>query len=231
MAIAFFDIDETIIDKGSGRLFFSYLHRKGRISRAKLTKVLFYYVVYKLHFIDMNATIRRTGADLRGRSEQELIEECNLWFEEVVRDHIFAEAEEAVRSHQAAGDKVVLITAATKYISAPLAGHLAVDAYLCTRFEVAFDGTFTGSLIEPSCYGEGKLTWARQFCQEHGEKIEEAAFYSDSISDRPLMEKVGRPIAVNPDPRLRRLAQRRGWPIQIFHRTRARQSSKVRSRR
>ena len=225
MAIAFFDIDETIIHKGSGRLYFDYLYREGRISRAKLAKVLFYYGVYKFHLIDMNATIRRTAADLKGRPEAELVEECDAWFDAVVREYIFAEAEEAVRSHQDAGDEVVLISAATKYISAPLARHLSVDAYLCTRLEVA-DGIFTGAMIEPSCYGEGKVTWAQRYCREHGGRLEDASFYTDSISDRPLMEVVGRPIAVNPDPRLRRLAGKKGWPVHWFRRTPARTNTR-----
>ncbi|MEO1336693.1 MAG: haloacid dehalogenase-like hydrolase, partial [Myxococcota bacterium] len=65
----------------------------------------------------------------------------------------------------------------------------------------------------PMCFGRGKLELGRAYLESHDERLNDATFYTDSMSDLPMMEAVGHPVAVNPDPRLRRTAKDRGWPI------------------
>jgi phosphoserine phosphatase len=65
----------------------------------------------------------------------------------------------------------------------------------------------------PFCYGPGKVQRAERWAAEHGVELEQSYFYTDSLSDLPMLERVGQPRIVNPDPRLRREANRRGWPI------------------
>jgi phosphoserine phosphatase len=67
------------------------------------------------------------------------------------------------------------------------------------------------------CYGPGKVVWAERFAAEYDVDLAASTFYTDSISDLPLLERVGQPVAVNPDLRLRRLARRRGWPAERFY--------------
>ena len=80
-------------------------------------------------------------------------------------------------------------------------------------FEVGADGCYTGRLAGTLCYGPGKLEQASRFAAERGETLAASAFYTDSASDLPVLEAVGAPVAVNPDPRLRRVASKRGWPV------------------
>ena len=75
----------------------------------------------------------------------------------------------------------------------------------------------TGNVVEPPCYGDGKVTWAQRYADEHNATLSTAYFYTDSHSDQPLLELVGHPIAVNPDARLKRVAHKRGWPIEMFY--------------
>jgi phosphoserine phosphatase len=91
---------------------------------------------------------------------------------------------------------------------------LKIEHVVSTVFEVDERGCFTGRAVQPLCLGEGKVTRARVLAEAHGFRFEDATFYSDSISDLPLLERVGEPVAVNPDPRLRRVAERRGWRIE-----------------
>ena len=79
---------------------------------------------------------------------------------------------------------------------------------------VGGDGKLTGKVEHPLCFGHGKLVRARRLAEELGFKLEEAVFYTDSITDLPLLEAVGERVCVNPDPRLRRLARARGWKIE-----------------
>jgi phosphoserine phosphatase len=89
------------------------------------------------------------------------------------------------------------------------------DHYICTRFEVV-DGIFTGRPVEPICYGPGKLHWARIYARERDLDLSTSYFYTDSYTDLAMLQAVACPVAVNPDARLRRHAQKQGWPIERF---------------
>ena len=94
-----------------------------------------------------------------------------------------------------------------------VARDLAIDDALCNTFEVDASGNHTGRAGGPLCYGAGKLTLAEQYAGRNGESLAGSAFYTDSYSDLPTLAAVGRPVAVNPDLRLRGAALRRGWPV------------------
>jgi phosphoserine phosphatase len=87
----------------------------------------------------------------------------------------------------------------------------ALDAALSQGYEVK-DGVFTGEPLRPICYGKGKVEMAEAWAREHGVDLAASSFYSDSVTDVPMLERVGRPFVVAPDPRLRRIARARGWP-------------------
>ncbi len=86
---------------------------------------------------------------------------------------------------------------------------------LYTRLEVE-DGCFTGRVVEPICFEEGKIYWLQQLVEEQGIDLAKSWFYTDSITDISLMDIVGHPVAANPDPLLYRVAVRRRWPIRFF---------------
>jgi HAD superfamily hydrolase (TIGR01490 family) len=106
----------------------------------------------------------------------------------------------------------VLLTASSPYISEQVAEELGMTDYICTRFEVD-GGVFTGRLDGPLCYGEGKVVLASRWAEERGVSLASCSFYSDSYTDLPMLEAVGSPVAVNPDLRLARHAQRARWPV------------------
>ena len=97
----------------------------------------------------------------------------------------------------------------------PLAATLGLDAVLCSRLEVEA-GRFTGRIVEPLCFGRGKVSWAERWAASLGVDLAASAFYTDSFNDLPMLERVGHPVAVNPDLRLARHARRRGWRISLW---------------
>jgi len=131
-----------------------------------------------------------------------------------VLEHGQPKGRQAVERHRAQGDVVAIVTGATPYAANPLAKELGIETVVCTMLEVDENGRFTGRPIEPLCYGAGKLELAKRAGDRLGFRVEEATFYSDSITDVPLLEAVKTPVVVNPDRRLRRVAQRRGWPVE-----------------
>jgi len=118
-----------------------------------------------------------------------------------------------VREHVENGNHVAIATSAVRQIAQPLAEHLSITNLVCSELEQR-DGRLTGEFCAPLCYAEGKRQRARALATSLGTELRRATFYTDSITDAPLLEAVGTPVAVNPDARLRRLARRRGWRIE-----------------
>ena len=122
------------------------------------------------------------------------------------------EARQCVKEHQDRGDLVAIVTSATIYGAGPLGRELGIEEVLTTELEVK-DGRFTGDVVEPLCYSQGKIERARKLLDRHGIALEDVSFYSDSVTDLPLLRAVGTPMIVNPDARLLREARKQGWPI------------------
>ena len=173
------------------------------------------YLQYKVNLLDIERFTEKTVRQFEGRSESALLAEAGQWFDDYCLPAIYAEARARIAEHQAHGHVVALVSGSTKYVVEPLARHLGIDHTMHTHMEVK-DGSFTGRVIQPVCFGEGKIYWLQQFIEEHGVDLAKSWFYTDSITDRPLMDLVGHPVAVNPDPLLYREAVRRCWPVRFF---------------
>jgi hypothetical protein len=111
-----------------------------------------------------------------------------------------------------AGEMEGLSTSPT-YVTQPIAETLGIEEVMSTRFEVD-GGHFTGRLIGPACVGVGKVHWAEDLGARRQVDLGQSWFYTDSYTDMPMLERVGHRVVVNPDPRLKRIAKRRGWPVQ-----------------
>jgi HAD superfamily hydrolase (TIGR01490 family) len=151
----------------------------------------------------------------KGRSERALVRDANRWFREYVEPTIYPEAVELVREHAERGHVVAIVSGATKFVLRPLADHLRIKHVMHTHLEVR-DGRFTGRVIDPICFGEGKIYWLQQLIEQEGIDLAKSFFYTDSITDLPLLDLVGHPQVVNPDPLLYRRAVRRHWPVRFF---------------
>jgi HAD superfamily hydrolase (TIGR01490 family) len=121
-------------------------------------------------------------------------------------------AQALLQKHRAQGDFLLIITATNSFITHPIAERLGVDDILATDPEVR-DGRYTGEISGTPCFQAGKVTRLQNWLDAREESWEERYFYSDSINDLPLLEQVTHPVAVDPDERLRALAQTRNWPV------------------
>ncbi len=212
---AFFDMDKTLISENSGSVYMKYRYERGEIDGWELAKGLGAYLQYKLGVLDLLSWTKTMMAEFRGRDEVELEREGELLFDNAIRPTIYPEGRERIAAHLAQGHVVCIVSGATRFAVAPLARHLAVEHMLYTRMEVEA-GVFTGRVIEPICFEEGKIYWLQQFIEEQSIDLARSYFYTDSVTDRPLLDLVGHPMVVNPDPLLYRLASRRAWPIRFF---------------
>ncbi len=207
---AFFDVDGTLLKVQSGVLYISYLRRHRLMSFQDQARIYWGYLTYRLGMLNIQKLVDVTSRWLRNRDESEVVEHCRDWYERDVRRYIRPELVDLVHDHLSRGHVVALLTGGTRYLNDHLAAEIGVDHILASRLEVV-DGRFTGAPIIPLCYGAGKIEYARRFADEHGVSLDDSYFYTDSITDLPMLEVVGHPRIVDPDPRLRREAAHRGW--------------------
>ena len=212
MPIAFFDFDETLIVGNSGNLWIRRELRSGHINRLQALRAAGWMVRYRLGFASMDEALRTAIRSLEGTPEETLRQRTRAFYEEEVRQLYRAGARAAVDEHRLRGEACVLLTASSLYLSELVSAELHLDGVLCTRFRVR-DGVHTGEPDGEVCFGAGKLRYAEEYAQRNGVALAACTFYTDSYSDLPVLERVGRPVVVNPDRRLRREARARGWRV------------------
>lgn len=212
MAIAFFDLDRTLIATNSATDWMRSEMKLGNIGRCQVVRAVGWIGLYQLGFARIESALHDAATTLAGQDEALLRTRTQTFWAESIEQTIRPGAHAVLQQHRAAGDQLVLLTSSSNYLGDAAAVALKLDAVLSNRFEVR-DGVFTGRLIEPLCFGAGKLIHARSTADQHGVDLADCAFYTDSYSDLPVLEAVGRPVVVHPDPRLARHASKRGWPV------------------
>ena len=214
---AFFDIDGTLLRVNSAPLYARYLRQHGKATRRDLVRTAFYLLQYRLNLLDIDRAIERASAIIAGQLESEVVQFCERWYDEVVRAYVVPEMRAVIEEHRSAGHVLAMLSSSTSYLAMPLARDLDVPHMVVTRLEVV-DGRFTGRAIAPVCYGRGKVHWALEFVHANSIDLGRSYFYTDSITDLPVLEIVGEPRVVNPDRLLRRAARQRGWELLTFDR-------------
>ena len=216
MRAALFDLDRTLVRKETATLYVRWQRDVGQASTRDLLRTMYWVAQYTLGVIDAHAVAARAIGTLAGKPERVMIEECDAWFSSHVLPHVADEGRRAVERHQSAGDVVAIVTGATPYVARPLARMLGIEHVVSSELEVDDRGVFTGKAVAPLCYGEGKVVRTELLAKARGFALEDAVFYTDSLTDMPLLSRVGERVVVNPDPRLRRVARKRGWRIEAW---------------
>ncbi len=211
---AFFDLDRTLIEVNSGFAYALYERRRGGISLGQFLTATVWMGLYHLSLIDIEKAFARAVRHYRGVPAEKLEALTRQFFHEEVVETFQPGAEDALQHHRDQGHPLVLLTASSTYMSRLAAQSFELDDWLCNRFPTDSEGRLHGTFERPMCYGQGKVLRAHRWAKRHGVDLDRSYFYTDSYSDLPMLQRVGHPRVVNPDPRLRRAATRRGWPIE-----------------
>lgn len=215
---AFFDLDKTIIAKSSTLAFTRPMFKAGLLSGTTLAKAGIAQVYYQAFGADHDQ-LERIKEELsqmtRGWDRAEVEALVTETVDQVVTPLVYAEALAIMEDHRGAGRKVIVISASPEEIVRPLCRYLGIDEIIATRAAVDDEGRYTGEL-ELYAFGPGKAEAMRVLAEEEGIDLDDSYAYSDSITDLPMLETVGHPVAVNPDAELRAIAMERGWPIRRF---------------
>jgi HAD superfamily hydrolase (TIGR01490 family) len=217
---AFFDLDKTVIATSSVMALGGTLYRDGLISKRTIVRGLYAQVVYLLVGADENKMDRMREAMLtltRGWDQQHVKELVRETLDEVLSPIIYAEALELIEEHHAAGRKTVIVSSSPAETVEPIGEYLGVDDVIATRARIDANGRYTGEL-EFYAYAGYKADAIRELAVSEGINLAGSYAYSDSITDLPMLELVGHPVAVNPDRELARVAREREWDIRYFQR-------------
>ena len=213
--LVFFDLDRTILSKNSAVGWIRQEYRQGRMGTGMLLRAGWWLMQYHLRGTGMEEAIRDAAATLKGGSEQELERRTQAYWDRECLHLVRPGALKVLEEHKKNGDQIVIITGSSIYLARAAAQDLGIPHVIANRFEVN-DGIFSGAVLYPLSYGDGKVDLATEFAEKEagGVSLEKTRFYTDSYSDLPLLKAVGEPVVVHPDPRLLREAQRQGWDIQ-----------------
>ena len=216
-AAAFFDLDGTLIP-GSANIPLSIAaFRRGWVPPRDLLRDAWFGV----HFLLKGASDDRAGAVrdriLRAVAGHKVDDVVGLGddFITQVAHSVTDEARELLDLQAAAGRDRFVVSATSQEIVSMLAEEIGIEGALGTRSRVV-DGRYTGDLDGPFCYGAGKVEAIEQLAAERGYDLSASYAFSDSMSDLPMLERVGHPVVVNPDGKMRDEAVRRGWPVIEF---------------
>ena len=212
ISAAFFDLDRTLISVISGNALVRTAWRKRLIAPEDMYKAFLLYMKYKLTLRAPLDVISEMTAWVRGRKESELEELCRIATVELLLPSIHAGAFSEITRHRESGRKTVILSSALDHICRAIAAELGMDDYICSSLE-AVDGYLTGRPAGRICFGPEKLSRLTGYCRTEGIDISLSWYYTDAISDLPVLEVVGHPVCVNPDRALRKEALYRGWPV------------------
>jgi len=208
-------MDKTVLSRSSTTEWLKYMWRNRMLTLREAAAAIFVSVSYALRLMDFPRVVALLSHAFRDGDVNATHELADRWVRDELLRYVAPAAVACIRAHQAAGDEVWLLSAATQFVVRPVAESLGISCRF-TELEIV-DGRITGNVAGEACYGPGKVTWAERIARERGATLADCAFYTDSISDRPLLERVGRPVAVNPDRRLERVARERGWAVERFY--------------
>lgn len=212
---AIFDFDGTLISGYSATNFIRAQVRRGDLSPKEFIELMSAMTGFGMGNLGFSGMMAVTTQFMRGIDEESYKELGEQLYTRELARRIYPESRALVEAHQAKGHTVAIISSATPYQVEPAARDLDIDHVLCTHLEIE-NGSFTGSVVSPTCFGQGKVTAAEQLASETGGDLDLSFFYSDSTDDQLLLERVGRPRALNPSTKLEKLARRNRWPVASF---------------
>jgi len=213
--LALFDLDYTLLGGDATYEWIHFLVRKGAIDGRHIALLDQYYEDYGKGTLDIVAFLHFDFGALASHPRARM----EAWREEYlarqIEPIILPKARELIASHESRGHVTAIVTAANRFLTAPIAQMIGVQHLLASDPEIA-EGEYTGKIAGIPCFHEGKIQKLAAWLESRGEALSdfpESYFYGDSQSDVPLMEKVTHPVVVGPDETLGRIARERKWPV------------------
>ena len=211
MALAIFDLDNTLLNGDSDYLWGQFLVELGVVDGDWYeSENQRFYDEYKAGTLDIFEFLRFSLKPLAEHDMTTLMDWHARFMDEKIHPIMQTRAQALVDRHREAGDTLLIITATNHFVTAPIAAAFGIDNLLATD-PAMHDGRYTGEVAGTPCFRDGKVERLNSWLSETGRNLEGSYFYSDSHNDLPLLEKVQYPVAVDADDTLRQHAEQVGW--------------------
>ncbi|MCJ8297777.1 MAG: HAD-IB family hydrolase [Pseudomonadales bacterium] len=212
MALAIFDLDNTLINGDSDHAWGEFLCEKGIVDVELYRQANdVFYQQYLNGNMDMQAFLAFALKPLKDHSVLQLQQWHSEFMAQKIQPMMQSKARQKLQQHRSQGDFILIITATNLFVTGPIAAALEVDDIIATAPEMV-DGEYTGNYSGTPCFQEGKIVRLKQWLEQNPQQLEGSYFYSDSRNDLPLLELVDHPIAVDADQYLSQVAKQRNWP-------------------
>lgn len=213
MALAIFDLDNTLIGGDSDHLWARFVCDHGIVDSTDFEqRGDRFYADYEAGTLNIDAYLRFALSPLVGRAPTVLAAWQERFMERVIQPIMLPAAKALVAKHREQGDELLIITATNRFITAPIAAALNIEHLIACEGEIV-NGRYTGEPAGIPSFQAGKVTRLHEWLEGRDTQLEGAYFYSDSHNDLALLDLVDHPVAVDPDATLRQYAEARGWPV------------------
>jgi len=213
LKLAIFDLDNTLIGGDSDHSWGEFLVNKQLVDVVEYKRHNDqFYEDYKNGNLDMLAYQEFALSTLGQFSTYQLEALHNEFMRDVIAPLRLPKADALIDEHRQAGHELLIITATNRFITEPIALSLGIENLLATDAEL-IDNKYSGKVEGVPCYQEGKITKLKAWLDNKKQSVDCSWFYSDSANDIPLLSQVDKPIAVNPDEKLKKYAEQHDWPV------------------
>jgi HAD superfamily hydrolase (TIGR01490 family) len=215
--LTLFDLDGTLIEFDSDHAFGEFMVAIGWVDgEAFKRRNDAFYEDYQAARLDLAAYLDFATSAWRQRPEHEALAARERFMREVMQAALRESAQQLVREHQAAGDRVAIVTATNEFVTRPIADAFGVADLIAVELARDDNGAVTGAVRGVPSFREGKIVRVEQWLAAQGLRhadFDRVTFYSDSTNDLPLLEWATHPVATNPGSALATIARERGWPV------------------
>jgi HAD superfamily hydrolase (TIGR01490 family) len=213
MPLALFDLDNTLLDGDSDYLWGCFLVEHGIVDGEFYeSENQRFYDQYVAGSLDIHEFLRFQLQPLAAHKRVQLEQWREQYLASMIEPILLRKARELIDQHRGKGDELLIITATNRFITEPIAQRYGVTGLLATEPEI-IDGEYTGAVTGIPCFQDGKVKRLQSWLQSNRRDLAGSWFYSDSHNDLPLLQLVDHPVAVDPDDKLKAIAEERGWPI------------------
>ncbi len=212
--LALFDLDETLIHGDCATLWAEYMVTQGWVADINtfLAAEAALMQQYAAGTMNMGDYMALTLAPLKGQTVADVSSKVAQFIHDVIAPIVYPAAKDVIAMHQQKGERLIVISASGAHLVHPIAAALGIHESIAIDIEIE-QGRFTGNITGIPSFREGKVIRLLELIHQDESQLRDASFYSDSRNDIPLLERVGHPIAINPDPRLRQVATENQWSI------------------
>lgn len=210
--IVFFDIDNTLIKGQSQQYLIRYLYQKKLLKPIHLFRLYFWFLLYKLVDVDPKKIMEYSFAKFANWKTGDVQKLMNEFHDSVLKGEYFIPGINLVRKHQDNGCVIVVVSNVIKPLADCIARNLNINYVIATELEIK-DGKYTGKISGDIIYGTTKRQKATELINYMNLSLDNSYSYADHYTDLSILEIATYPVAVNPDKKLKKVAQKRHWAI------------------